>query len=92
MDASEWKPKKNGLNDGDVWWLVRLMRAGKSWEEARAALAPTVIMSAIEAWKDEVLLRAGIAPAKPPPQPKPAAPPPIPLTATVRSSRKKGEN
>jgi hypothetical protein len=68
---------KTGLNDSDVVALVRLVKGGRSFEQAKRALGGGFAPGVVDGWKAEVLRRAGrtgpVMPDKP--APRPPAPP-----------------
>lgn len=67
----------------DVNVLVRALRAGKTWEEARALLLPEVQPQAIDGWRDHCLKVAGLHPD----QLKPAATPEVKIDTTRSPKR-----
>lgn len=59
-----WSQKKQGLNDSDVAALVRAVRSGMSWFQAKQTVGMGIVDSALEGWREEIHRRAGKA-AKP---------------------------
>jgi hypothetical protein len=71
---SGWSQKKTGLNDSDINALVRLVRAGTSWADAKdSSVGAAIEDSALEGWKDEIFRRAGRKAGVPVMPPRPAA-------------------
>lgn len=57
--AGGW-PKKQGLNFSDVNALVRAVRAGATWAEAKRSAGFGIADRALESYREEILRRAGV--------------------------------